>query len=79
MKLGLKYLSVILVLMSVYGTCQTRAKKVKEVFDSKNYQLTIDEINSIQNSEINFDSILYIKAYSQIKLNQIKEAQITLS
>lgn len=59
--------------------CQNNAQKIKETFNSKNYQLTIDEINSIASSEIQFDSILYLKAYAQIKLNQIKEANITIS
>jgi tetratricopeptide (TPR) repeat protein len=77
--LSLKYLLVMFVLMSVYGTSQTNAQKVKETFGKKNYQLTIDEINSINASEINFDSILYLKAYSQIKLNQVKEANISIS
>lgn len=79
MKLKLKYLFVGFFFISVYGTSQTNAEKVKETFQSKNYQLTIDEINSMNNSEIHFDSILYLKAYSQIKLNQIKEATISIS
>ena len=79
MKLSLKYLCVIFILISVYGTSQNNAQKAKENFQTKNYQLTIDEINLINSSEINFDSILYIKAYSQIKLNQFKEANISIS
>lgn len=79
MNLKLKYLFVAFVFISVCGTSQTNAEKVKETFQSKNYQLTIDEINSMNNSEIHFDSILYLKAYSQIKLNQIKEATISIS
>ena len=67
------------VLISVYGTSQNNTQKVKENFQAKNYQLTIEEINSINSSEIHFDSILYIKAYSQIKLNQLKEANISIS
>jgi len=67
------------VLISVYGTSQTNAQKVKETFSTKNYQLTIDEINSMNSSEIHFDSILYLKAYSQIKLNQLKEASVSIS
>ena len=78
-KLNLKYLLVIYVMISVDSTSQTDAKKVKETFQSKNYQLTIDEINSMNSSEIHFDSILYLKAYSQIKLNFLKEANITIS
>lgn len=58
---------------------QNNAQKIKGTFNSKNYQLTIDEINLIASSEIHFDSILYLKAYSQIKLNQIKDANITIS
>ncbi len=57
---------------------QNSSQKVKENFSSKNYQLTLDELNSISSSEINFDSLLYIKAYSQIKLNQLREANGTL-
>ena len=68
-----------LVMISVYGTSQTNTQKAKEAFNTKNYQLTIDEINSINSSEIHFDSILYLKAYSQIKLNQLKEASISIS
>ena len=79
MKLSLKYLLVVFVLMSVYGISQTNAQKVKETFGTKNYQLTIDEINSMNTSEIQFDSIIYLKAYSQIKLNQLKEANISIS
>ena len=79
MKLSLKYLCALFILVSVYGTSQTNAQKVKETFSTKNYQLTIDEINSMNSSEIHFDSILYLKAYSQIKLNQIKEATISIS
>ena len=67
------------VLISVYGTSQTNTQKVKETFSTKNYQLTIDEINSMNSSEIRFDSILYMKAYSQIKLNQLKEASVSIS
>ncbi len=66
-------------MVSVYGTSQTNAQKVKETFTTKNYQLTIDEINSMNSSEIHFDSILYLKAYSQIKLNQLKEASVSIS
>lgn len=58
---------------------QSNSQKVKEEFNSKNYQLTIDEINSINASEIHFDSILYIKAYSQIKLNKLKDASSSIS
>ncbi len=79
MKLSLKYLCALFILVSVYGTSQTNAQKVKETFTTKNYQLTIDEINSMNSSEIHFDSILYLKAYSQIKLNQLKEASVSIS
>lgn len=58
---------------------QTKKQKVEEIFQAKNYQLTIDEINLMNSSEIHFDSILYIKAYSQIKLNQLREANITIN
>lgn len=58
---------------------QTKKQKVEEIFQAKNYQLTIDEINLMNSSEIHFDSILYLKAYSQIKLNQLKEATISIS
>ncbi len=61
------------------STSQNNTQKVKETFQTKNYQLTIDEINSINSSEIHFDSILYLKAYSQIKLNQLKDANVTIS
>lgn len=63
------------------GMSQNNAssQKVKETFNTKNYQLTIDEINSMNSSEIHFDSILYLKAYSQIKLNQLKEAHVTIA
>ncbi|MBL7937253.1 MAG: tetratricopeptide repeat protein [Bacteroidia bacterium] len=79
MKLNLKYLYVMFILTSVYGTSQNNTQKIKENFQAKKYQLTIDEINSINSSEIHFDSILYLKAYSQIKLNQLKEAHISIS
>ena len=79
MKLSFKYLLAMFVFISVYGASQTNAQKVKKTFSTKNYQLTIDEINSINASEIHFDSILYLKAYSQIKLNQLKEANISIS
>ncbi len=58
---------------------QTNVKKIKQHFKSKNYQLTIDELATIATSEINFDSLLYMKAYSQIKLNQLKDANTTLN
>lgn len=66
---------------NLLGMSQNNAssQKVKETFNSKNYQLTIDEISSINSSEIHFDSILYLKAYSQIKLNQLKEAHVTIA
>jgi len=67
------------ILISVYGTSQTNAQKVKEAFSTKSYQLTIDEINLINSSEVHFDSMLYLKAYSQIKLNQLKEANIAIN
>ena len=70
---------MIFLLLSVYGTSQTHGQKVKENFVAKNYQLTIDEINSMNSSEIHFDSILYLKAYSHIKLNQLKEATVAIS
>lgn len=73
------FLIVLCLLMRLVGASQNNAQKIKETFISKNYQLTIDEINSMSSSEIHFDSILYLKAYSQIKLNQIKEANITIS
>ncbi|MES2516161.1 MAG: tetratricopeptide repeat protein [Bacteroidota bacterium] len=79
MKLNLKYLCILYVLISAHGTGQTSAQKVREDFQAKNYQLTIDEINSINSSEIHFDSLLYLKAYSQIKLNQIREAAVSIS
>ncbi len=79
MNFSIKYLSVVFLFISVYGTSQNNAQKAKENFYAKNYQLTIEEINLINSSEINFDSILYIKAYSQIKLNQLKEANISIS
>jgi tetratricopeptide (TPR) repeat protein len=79
LKLSFKYLLAMFVFISVYGASQTNAQKVKKTFSTKNYQLTIDEINSINASEIHFDSILYLKAYSQIKLNQLKEANISIS
>lgn len=79
LKLNLKYLPIIFLLSYSVSTSQTNAQKVKETFGTKNYQLTIDEINSMNSSEIHFDSILYLKAYSQIKLNQLKEATITIS
>lgn len=79
MKFILKYLFVVFVLISVYGTSQTNAQKVKEAFSTKSYQLTIDEINLINSSEVHFDSLLYLKAYSQIKLNQMKEAGVSIS
>lgn len=72
---------LIIYLIAATGICfsQNHAQKAKETFQAKNYQLTIDEINSINNSEIHFDSLLYLKAYSQIKLNQLKEANISIS
>ncbi|MES2566655.1 MAG: tetratricopeptide repeat protein [Bacteroidota bacterium] len=80
MNLYFKYL-VLISLCSSYlkSTSQNNTQKVKETFQTKNYQLTIDEINSINSSEIHFDSILYLKAYSQIKLNQLKDANVTIS
>ena len=79
LKLNLKYLLIVFVLAYFASASQNNAQKIKKTFGSKNYQLTIDEINSIASSEIHFDSILYLKAYSQIKLNQFKEANITIS
>ncbi len=78
MKISLKYFLVTFVLISVYGTSQNNVQKAKNYFQNKDYQLTIDEINSINASEIHFDSLLYLKAYSQIKLNQLKEANNTI-
>jgi tetratricopeptide (TPR) repeat protein len=68
-----------LVAFTGIGQTNVDAQKVKETFQTKDYQLTIDEINSMNSSEIHFDSILYLKAYSQIKLNQLKEANVTIS
>jgi tetratricopeptide (TPR) repeat protein len=65
--------------MSVYGISQNNSQKAKKAFLEKNYQLTIEEINLIKNSEVNFDSLLYLKAYSHIKLNQLKEAEKTIT
>jgi tetratricopeptide (TPR) repeat protein len=79
LKINFKYFLIVFILTYYVSISQNNAQKVKETFNSKNYQLTIDEINSIASSEIHFDSILYLKAYSQIKLNQIKEANITIS
>lgn len=76
-----KYLLTILMISTLLGMGQnsTASQKVKETFNTKNYQLTIDEINSMNSSEIHFDSILYLKAYAQIKLNQLKEANVTIN
>lgn len=79
MKLNFKYLYILFTMVSVCGISQNSTQKAKESFQAKNYQLTIDEINLINSSEIHFDSILYIKAYSQIKLNQLKEANVSIS
>ncbi|MDF2450811.1 MAG: Tetratricopeptide 1 repeat-containing protein [Bacteroidota bacterium] len=77
----LKCLFVVFLMSGLPGLGQNNAasQKVKETFSTKNYQLTIDEINSMNTSGIHFDSILYLKAYSQIKLNQLKEANITIT
>ena len=61
------------------GQNNNGSQKIKETFNTKNYQLTIDEINSMNSSGIHFDSILYLKAYSQIKLNELKEAHVTIT
>lgn len=74
MKLNLYYIIIAFVFLFFSAFSQTKGQKIKETFQSKNYQLTIDEINSMNSSEIHFDSILYLKAYSQIKLNQLKDA-----
>ncbi len=82
LKLNHTYSIVIFIHFFFSGISQDKNQKtakIKETFNEKNYQLTIDEINLIKSSEINFDSLLYLKAYSQIKLNQIKEAQISIS
>lgn len=72
-------MSLCFVLISSLCFSQNNSEKVKESFSSKNYQLTIDEINSINSSEIHFDSLLYIKAYSQIKLNKLKDASTSIA
>lgn len=74
-----EYLAAVFVLSFLLGVAQSNCQKVKETFNAKNYQLTLDEISSISASEIYFDSILYLKAYSQIKLNQVKDAHITIA
>ena len=74
MKLNLYYIIIAFVFLFFSAFSQTKGQKIKETFQAKNYQLTIDEINSMNSSEIHFDSILYLKAYSQIKLNQLKDA-----
>jgi tetratricopeptide (TPR) repeat protein len=79
LKINFKYLLIVFLLTHYVSISQNNAQKVKKIFNSKNYQLTINEINLITSSEIHFDSILYLKAYSQIKLNQIKEANISIS
>ncbi len=79
MKINLYFIIISSVFAFFTATSQTNAQKIKKTFQSKNYQLTIDEINYINSSEIHFDSILYLKAYSQIKLNQLKEASISIS
>jgi tetratricopeptide (TPR) repeat protein len=73
------YLILVFTLSFLLAVAQSNTQKVKETFNAKNYQLTLDEISSISASEIHFDSILYLKAYSQIKLNQVKDANITIS
>lgn len=75
----LKYLSFCLVIITGNAFAQVSSEKAKDSFNSKNYQLTIDEINSINASEIHFDSLLYLKAYSQIKLNKLKDASTSIS
>lgn len=77
----LKGVLIIFLMSHLLGMSQNNAtpQKVKETFNTKNYQLTIDEISSINSSEIHFDSILYLKAYSQIKLNLLKEAHVTIA
>lgn len=73
------YLNIYLILLAINCFSQNDSKKAKESFNAKNYQLTIDEINSINASEIHFDSLLYLKAYSQIKLNKLKDASSSIS
>ena len=72
------YLLSAFILFLFYSYAQTQASKIKSSFEAKEYQLTIDEINSIHASELPVDSMLYLKAYSQLKLNQLKEASITI-
>lgn len=80
MNYGLKHSFLILLLfIGLYGTAQNSPQKAKENFRAKNYQLTIDELTSISTSEINFDSLLFMKAYCQVKLKQLKEASQTIS
>ncbi|MCF8422804.1 MAG: tetratricopeptide repeat protein [Bacteroidia bacterium] len=79
MKINLHFIIISFVSVFFTATSQTSGQKVKETFQSKNYQLTIDEINSMNSSEIHFDTMLYIKAYSQIKLNQLKDAANSIS
>ncbi|MDF2449235.1 MAG: hypothetical protein K0R26_1739 [Bacteroidota bacterium] len=76
----LKTIIIIFLLSGLLGFSQEipHARKIKENFNNKNYQLTLDEIASINSSHIQVDSILYIKAYSQIKLNLLQDAKVTL-
>jgi tetratricopeptide (TPR) repeat protein len=72
------YLIGIILTLTFVGLSQGALEKVKSQFNAKNYKSTISEINLLPVTVLNYDSLLYLKAYSQIKLNLNKEAAATI-
>lgn len=70
------YLIIVFCAVSLSVTSQTNHQKIKDYFQAKNYSLVLEETSHLKSSEPLFDSILFLKSYSLLKLGKIKDAQV---
>lgn len=68
---------IVCILISKFSNSQDNWNKTIGLFNTQQYQLALDEIKLISTDTKHLDSLLYIKAYSQLKLNQVIEAKKT--
>lgn len=72
-----KYLILAFCSVSFLITAQSDFQTIKTYFQAKNYTLVIEEIKSYKTSEPLFDSVLFLKSYSYLKLGKLDDAQST--
>lgn len=80
MRPAFTYTCICLSLLSGFrGRAQASLQAIKTDFAAGNYSLALEQANLATAGTAAYDSILYLKAYSQIKLNLWKEAAFTVS